>query len=67
MKIIAGKLLFDESTYMAVRVEEIVGKTVEAIGIGSVNGEYGPEPLTALYFTDTTRHCFIHPIDTDLK
>lgn len=40
---------------------DIVGKTVAAIAVASVDGNYGDEPCTVLLFTDGSFHGFIHP------
>jgi hypothetical protein len=41
--------------------DSMVGKTVEAVGNTTVPGQYGNEPCTVLFFTDKTRHGFVHP------
>ena len=44
-------------------VDQLVGKTVEAVGASSVQGPNGDEPMTVLLFTDATWHGFVHPAD----
>jgi hypothetical protein len=40
---------------------QLIGKTIEAVGWSSVEGAYGNEPMTVLFFTDKTFAGFIHP------
>jgi hypothetical protein len=48
-------------TYDHVDLSYVVGKTVECVCIGELRGAYGWEPCTVIYFTDNTRHAFVHP------
>jgi len=61
VKIIAGKK--KKGKYKQVYLQEIVGKTVEAVGETTVPGAYGDEPCIRLYFTDKTYHGFVMPAD----
>ncbi len=58
-KIIAGKKVTKRAKVAP--LQALVGKTIAAIGIAAVPSAYGPEPCTVLYFTDGTRHGFVHP------
>lgn len=61
VKIFAGEKR--KGHYKHVGLEKIVGKTVEAVGLTTVEGADGHEPCTMLYFTDGTRHGFVHPAE----
>jgi hypothetical protein len=63
-KTLFGKLR-KNNTYDEVSLQNIIGQTVEAVRIGEVDGGYGPEPCTMLYFTNNTRHGFVHPREED--
>jgi hypothetical protein len=52
-----------QNQYRHVQLKDIVGKTVEAIGATRVEGPYGDEPCTMLFFDDGTRYGFVHPQD----
>lgn len=41
------------------------GKTIASVGHDSVEGSWGPEPMTVLWFTDGTWFGFVHPADED--
>lgn len=47
--------------YQDIPLGATVGKTIEAIGTTTVEGAEGNEPCTILFFTDKTRHGFVHP------
>jgi hypothetical protein len=51
--------------YKHVDLNKIVGKTVERVAGENVEGAFGDEPCTMLYFTDGTKHGFVHPSDDD--
>lgn len=64
IKIYDGKLSHPTKEYKEVGVDaSLVGKTVEAVGNTTVPGPNGNEPCTVLFFTDKTRHGFVHPSD----
>jgi hypothetical protein len=51
--------------YHDISLEEIVGKTVEAVELTGTEGAYGREPCVLLFFTDNTRHGFVLPTDAE--
>lgn len=64
VKVYAGKKIH-KGEYLRVPVEDTVGKTVEAVGLTTVDGAFGDEPCTVLFFSDGTMHGFVHPADDD--
>ncbi len=54
-----------QGKYKQVELTSLVGKQVEAVGYGTVEGAWGLEPCTILYFTDKTFHGFVHARDGD--
>ena len=62
-KIIAGKK--SSLPFKHVPLAEIVGKTIQAIGTTTVDGPNGQEPCTILFFTDRTKHGFVHPTNDE--
>ena len=52
-------------SYRHIALEEIVGRTIEAIAETTVEGNYDPEPCVVLCFTDGTKHGFVLPSDDD--
>ena len=63
MRIIVGQKR--HKRYKHGQIDDLVGKTVEAVGITTVDGPYGKEPCTMLFFTDGSKHGFVHPVDTE--
>jgi hypothetical protein len=62
------KVVLGERThkrYQLARHETLIGKAIEAVAAGNVEGAYGNEPATILYFTDGTFFYFVHPMDLD--
>jgi hypothetical protein len=57
MKIIHGKK--QPGKYRHIVQKEMVGKTIEAIGMGTAEGAWGPEPTIFLFFDDKTYHGFV--------
>jgi hypothetical protein len=55
------KVLYGEKTgtYKGVAFEQLVGKTIQAIGVTTVEGENGSEPAVVLFFKDGTKHTFV--------
>jgi hypothetical protein len=53
----------NHKTYKCIMSEQIPGRTIEGIGVGSVPGTYGQELVTYLLFTDGTCHGFVQPSD----
>lgn len=62
-ELVAGKQT--KKRYRHVDLAQIVGKTVEAVTQGTVPGNYGPEPVIYILFSDGTRHGFVLPTDED--
>ncbi len=62
IQITAGKQT--SSKYRRVKLDRMVGKTIEAIGWTSVVGPYGDEPCVVLFCDDGTRHGFVLPADS---
>ena len=56
---LAGKPLIDR--YSPVALEDLAGKTIEAVLLDSVEGGDGEEPCLQLLFTDGTQHGFVLP------
>jgi hypothetical protein len=61
VKVVRGE---KKGRYRQVGIEEIVGKTIEAVGVTTVPSNDGDEPCTILYFTDKTCHGFVHPANS---
>ena len=62
-KIVFGKRSHKD-IYRYASLEQLVGKTIEAIGTTVVDGPNNYEPCTILFFTDKTKHGFVHPGNT---
>jgi hypothetical protein len=60
-----GKITGKASSYKNVPLNEIIGKTVIAVGDTTVPGAYGPEPCIYLFFSNGTKTGFVLPVDTD--
>ena len=56
-----GKDMAKKQKFKHVELREIVGKTILKIGHGKVEAAFDDEPCTMLYFTDGTKHGFVHP------
>jgi hypothetical protein len=63
MTITAGTPVVDPSQHRTIEHEEMVGKTISALGHGSFEGPYGEEPTLVLFFSDATTHQIILPED----
>jgi hypothetical protein len=62
---ISSGQVYVDRRYRHVSLDHLVGKTVQAVGHDEVEGPYGMEPCTVLFFTDATCHGFVHPPDED--
>jgi hypothetical protein len=48
--------------YRTIGLDELAGKTIEGVTQSRTGQDaFGRKPLTTLYFTDGTRHGFLHP------
>lgn len=66
IKMLAGKSKgksVPESSFTCVNLDKAVGQKVVAIGFRKVDGQYGDEPCTILYFENMTCCEFIHPAE----
>ena len=60
-KIIHGKK--KRKKYRHVSLEEIVGETLEAIGLTTTKGNWGDEPCLQLFFSNGKQHGIVLPAD----
>ena len=60
-KIIHGKKKC--KTYKPVLLGEIVGETLEAIGMTTVPGNFGPESCLLFFFSNGKKHGIVLPAD----
>jgi hypothetical protein len=58
-KIVYGKK--SRAAYRDVYPVDLLGKTIEAIGYGTIDTDDGQMPCTVVLFTDGSRHAFVHP------
>lgn len=64
-ELICGQFKF--TFYQHATLEKLVDKTIQAVETDEVEGAYGNEPMTTLYFTDGSKFSFVHPSDENDK
>jgi hypothetical protein len=62
--VIAGRLN-RKLIYEPVALEDLVGKTVEAVALTTLGGAGGDEPCVLLFFDDGSKHGFVLPTDEE--
>lgn len=58
MNVVFGKC--SKINYTHIALEKTIGKKIEAVGFGYNINE---EPMSMLFFSDGTKHGFVHPCD----
>jgi hypothetical protein len=59
---ISGK---KKGKYEPTTLQNLVGKTIEAVEQSMIDGNYGKELCVTIYFTDKTQHGFVLPKDEE--